>query len=138
MPSRRRVLALGGVALIGLAGCVDEEEAGFLVTNFQRVHQEGLERLDYPEDVLYRVTLENRGPNRERGRLELTLTHDPDEGEPETWSKTDDCVSVSRGTSERRRYVFEDVYSTENDIENYELDARIDQEAELDCDGPLA
>lgn len=128
MPDRRRFLLLvGTTASVGFAGCADHE-AEFLVTDMQRVHRSGDDRFEYPEDILYRVSIENTGPEREEGRLELTLVHDPDGGERETWSKTDD-ISLSRGTSVQKEYIFEDVFEDGNDIEDYSLDAEIVHEA---------
>ena len=127
MVHRRRFLVLAGVtAGVGLAGCA-EAEAEFLVTDVQRVHRSGDDRFEYPEDILYRVSIENTGPEREEGRLELTLVYDPVDGDRQTWSKTDD-LSVSRGTSVRRAYVFEDVFEAGNDIADYSLQAEIVQE----------
>jgi len=126
MVRRRRLLALAGAAVAGLAGCA-EQEAEFLVTDVQRIHQAGGRGYDYPQDVLYRVSVENTGPQREDGRLELTLVYDPEDGDRQTWSKAEN-VSLSRGTATRREYVFEDVYEERNDIEDYRLDAEIVQD----------
>ena len=124
MPSRRRVLALvGTAATVGLAGCGAEAE--FLVTDIQPIHRAGDDRFDYPEDILYRISIENTGPDRAEGTLEMTLTHDAD-SETQTWSKQDE-VSVSRGTAARKTYVFENVFEEGNDIDNYSLDAEIVQ-----------
>jgi len=129
MLRRRRFLVLAGVtAGVGLAGCADAE-AEFLVTNVQRVHRSGDDRFEYPEDVLYWVSIENTGPEREEGRLELTLVYDPSDGGRETWSKTDD-ISLARGSSVRREYVFEGVFEESNDIEDYRLEAEIVQDAD--------
>jgi hypothetical protein len=127
MVRRRRLLALAGGALVaGVAGCA-EQEAEFLVTDTRRIHQEGGRTYDYPEDILYRVSIENTGPNREEGRLELTLEYDPGEGAGESWSKAED-ISLSRGTATRREFVFESVFEPGNDIEDYRLQAEIVQD----------
>ena len=129
MLSRRRLLALaGGLAVAGVAGCV-EQEAEFLVTDIRRIHQPGDRRYDYPEDILFRVSVENTGPSSEQGRIELRLVHDPGDGEPETWSRTDP-ISLSRGTAVRKEYVFENVFRAGNDIENYELEAEVVQDSD--------
>jgi hypothetical protein len=127
MVRRRRLLALAGGALVaGLAGCA-EQEAEFLVTDTRRIHQVGGRGYDYPQDILYRVSVENTGPEREEGRLELTLVYDPGDGDGQSWSKTEN-ISLSRGTATRRRFVFENVYDVSSDIEDYQLDAEIVQE----------
>jgi hypothetical protein len=135
MVRRRRLLALvGGAVVAGLAGCA-EQEAEFLVTDVRQIHQPGGRKSDYPEDILYRVSVENTGPQREEGRIELRLVYDPADGERETWSKAE-TISLSRGTATRREYIFEDVYETDNDIENYQLEAEIVQdETESATDG---
>jgi len=127
MLHRRRLLALAGSTVaLTVAGCA-EQKAEFLVTDVRRIHQVGSDRYDYPEDILYRVSIENTGPDRENGRVELTLTHDIGDDETETWSKTED-ISLSRGTATRRVYVFENVYDEGNDIESYTLAAEIVQD----------
>lgn len=126
MLRRRRLLTLAGAtATAVLAGCADAE-GEFLVTNTQRVHRRGDDRFEYPEDILYRVSIENRGPNREEGRLDLTLVHDPADGGRETWSKTDE-ISLSRGASVQEVYIFENVFEEGNDIEDYSLEAELVQ-----------
>jgi hypothetical protein len=121
---RRRVLALAGTAVtVGLAGC--GAEAKFLVTNIQPIHRPGDDRFDYPEDILYRVSIENTGPDRAEGTLDMTLTHDAG-NETETWSKQQE-VSVSRGTAALKMIVFENVFQEGNDIDNYSLEAEIVQ-----------
>lgn len=128
MVRRRQLLALaGGAVLAGLAGCA-EQEAEFLVTDTRRIHQPGGRTYDYPQDILYRVSIENTGPNRQEGRVELTLFYEPDDGEGESWNKTDD-ISLSRGTATRREYVFEGVFQRSNDIEDYRLDAELIQQS---------
>lgn len=130
MSSRRRYLALVGAISVPLAGCSSQQEAEFLVTDVQVVHQPGHRTFDYPEDILYRVSVENTGPNRQSGVLELTLRYDPDDGnestagEEMTWSRTED-ISLSRGTSVEREFVFEDVYQEGHEIDAYHLDATI-------------
>lgn len=121
---RRTVLAgLSTATLAGLAGCSDAE-AEFIVTNTQRVHSSGHSQFDYPDDILYRVTIENTGPSREHGTLEMTLTYDPGDGQTETWDKADD-ISLGRGSSVRHEYVFDDVYVVGRDIDDYGFEAEI-------------
>lgn len=128
MPTLRRrhvlALAVGG----GLAACV-EAEAEFLVTKTLQIHRRGDDRFDYPEDILYRVSIENTGPNREEGRVEMTLIYDPENGERETWSKTDE-ISYGRGRAGREEYVFENVYEEGRDLDDYTLEAEIVQDSE--------
>lgn len=127
MVHRRRLLALaGGAAVLGLAGCA-EQESEFLVTQTRLVHREGDRDYDYPQDVLYEVSIENTGPQRQEGRIEITLFYEPESGERESWSKTD-SISLSRGTSVQEQYVFENVFDLNRDIEDYRLDAEIVQD----------
>lgn len=121
---RRHLLAL--VAGGGLAACV-EAKAEFLVTKSQRIHRPGDDRFDYPQDILYRVSIENTGPNRQEGRVEMTLTYDPGDREGETWSKTD-SISLGRGRAVRKEYVFENVYREPRRIEDYSFEASIVQD----------
>lgn len=123
---RRRLLVLAGASAGAVpAGCVDAK-TDILVTNTQRVYLRGDRRFDYPDDVLYLVSIENRGPQRQGGRLEMTLVHNPADGQRRTWSRTDD-ISLSRGTSVRRDYVFEDVVGSEHDIQEYSFEAELVQ-----------
>lgn len=127
MVTRRRLLTLGAVAVtVGVAGCADHE-AEFLVTDTQRIHQPGDDRFDYPKDILYRVSIENTGSSSESGRLEMTLVYDPPDGDSRSWEKSDE-ISLSRGTSVQQEYVFEDVFETGNDIEEYSLEAQLLQD----------
>lgn len=123
MVGRRRFLILATVSTVGLAGCASQE-AQFLVTDIQRIHQPGHDVFDYPEDILYRISIENTGPSRKEGRLELTLVYEPDSGQGETWERSEQ-ISLSRGTSVQREFVFENVYEEGNDIEAYDLEATI-------------
>jgi len=123
-PSRRRFLAAVGTSVaLGLAGCSDAE-AEFLVTDIQQVHGPRYDEFDYPEDILYRLSIENTGPNRQRGTLEMELVYDPGNGDGQSWSKADD-LTLPRGTSVQKEYVFEDVFVAGRDIEAYRLDAEI-------------
>ena len=117
MGSRRQFLALAGsAAVVGLAGCA-EHEAEFLVTDVQSTAME--------RDIRYRLSIENSGPSREEGTLELTLTYDTD-GESETWSKTDD-LSLARGSSVQEEYWFEDVLTDGRELADFDLDTDINQ-----------
>lgn len=123
MVDRRRFLVFAAGCTLALAGCASQE-AEFLVTDIQRIHQPGHEMFDYPEDILYRVSIENTGPSRQEGTLELTLIYDPESGTRETWEQSAE-ISLSRGTSVQREFVFENVYEEGNKIETYQLDATI-------------
>lgn len=135
-PSRRRCLALasGGLA-IGLAGCTDaiadylgsEEEGEFLVVSTTLSHSPGyrLEGAEYPEDILARVSIENRLPSRQQGTLEIELRYNPDNGEGEVWTLTDE-LDTPRGVSPTLTYVFESVYQPDSEFpDDYEISAEI-------------
>ena len=127
MVRRRRLLALaGGAAVLGLAGCA-EQKSEFLVTQTRLVHREGDRQYDYPQDILYEVSIENTGPQRQEGRVEMTLVYEPGDGESRSWSKTDP-ISLSRGTSVQEQYVFEDVFDLDRDTDDYRLEAEIVQD----------
>jgi hypothetical protein len=128
MVRRRQLLVFAGAAVAGLAGCA-EQESEFLVTDTQLIHQEGDRAYDYPQDFLYRVSIENTGPQRQEGRVELRLVYEPAQGEGDSWSKTD-RISLSRGTGTRREYVFENVFDGSRDTDNYRLEAEIVQDGE--------
>ena len=123
---RRQVLALAGASL-GLAACV-EAEGGVLVTDTQAIHRAGDDRFDYPEDILYRISIENRGPDHQDVQLELRLTYDPPTGEGQTWPADGPRVrelTVPRGTSVREEYVFENVFEDGRSLDSYSLDATL-------------
>jgi hypothetical protein len=127
MVRRRRLLALvGGATVLGLSGCA-EQESEFLVTQTRLVHREGDREYDYPQDILYEVSIENTGPQRQEGRVEMTLFYEPESGESESWSKTD-RISLSRGTSVQEKYVFEDVFRLDRDTDDYRFEAEIVQD----------
>lgn len=115
--SRRRWLGvLGTTATVGVAGCLGEQEPpAFLVTNTQvagPVNSNGIRVL---------ITVENEKPDRQSGTLEVTLGYPPS---GDSWQQIDE-ISVSRGTTPRYRYVFEDVYEADNDVQEYVVEAEI-------------
>jgi hypothetical protein len=123
---RRQVLALAGASL-GLAACV-EAEAGVLVTDTQVIHRAGDDRFDYPEDILYRISIENRGPDHQEIQLELQLAYDPATGEGRTWPADGPRVkelTIPRGTSVREEFIFENVFEEGRSIDDYSLDATL-------------
>jgi hypothetical protein len=135
-PSRRRYLALasGGLAA-GLAGCTDaiadylgsEEEGEFLVVSTTLSHSPGyrLDEAEYPEDILARVSVENRLPSRQQGTLEIELRYVPDDGEGEVWTLTDQ-LDTPRGVSPTLTYVFESAYQPGSEFpDDYEISAEI-------------
>jgi len=129
MVRRRQLLALAaGATLAGFGGCA-EQDSEFLVTDTQLIHQEGDRAYDYPQDFLYRVSIENTGPRRQEGRVMLRLVYEPERGDSQSWSKTD-TVELSRGTATRRRYVFENVFDESRDVDDYRLEAEIVQDGE--------
>lgn len=142
-PSRRRYLALasGGLA-VGLAGCTDaiadylgsEDEGEFLVVSTTLSHSPGyrLESAEYPEDIVARISVENRLPSRQQGTLEIELRYDPDDGEGEVWTLTDE-LDTPRGVSPTLTYVFESAYQPGSTFpDDYEVSARIVQKSEAE------
>ena len=123
---RRTYLVVAGAALAGLAGCT-EGEGEFVVSATQIVHQSGDHRLNHPEDMLVRVSLENSRGNRQQATLDVTLEYDPGTGEDaiETWTKTDE-VEVSHAASLHPEYVFEDVFEEGNDLDDYSVETELD------------
>lgn len=92
---RQFLVAVGVITFTGSAGCLDAESE-FLVTNTQQVPS--------GDDLQYQVTIENTGPERQTGHLDLRLTHES----TQEWEQTDE-ISLGRGASVRETYVFEDV-----------------------------
>jgi hypothetical protein len=117
VPRRRWLGFLGATAAVGTAGCLDDEEdqPEFLVTNTQVVGP-----VD-PDGIRVRVTVENEKSDRQSGTLEVTLEYPPS---GDRWQQTDE-ISVSRGTTPRYRYVFEEVHEEGNEILEYVVDAEI-------------
>jgi len=101
---RRQIIRSVGLAVPGvLAGCSDDEPGpGLYASNAQVIHRQGDDRLDYPEDVLVRVTVENTTPDRQDATLRTTLEHlDGSADTPAvvgSWTDERD-ISISRGTS---------------------------------------
>lgn len=138
-PSRRRFLTLasGGLA-VGLAGCTDaiadylgsEEDGEFLVVSTTLSHSPGyrVEGAEYPDDIVARVSVENRLPSRQQGTLEVELRYEPDDGEDEVWTLTDE-LDTPRGVSPTLTYVFESAYQSGSTFpDDYEISAEIVQE----------
>jgi hypothetical protein len=104
-----------------------DEEGEFLVVSSYLSHTPGprLERAEYPDDIVVRVTIENRRPNREQASLEMELQYLPDDSEPKMWTKTDE-VDVSGGVSPTLTYVFKSAYQTESEVpDDYEISAEL-------------
>ncbi len=108
-----------GLAFCGvLAGCSDDDEPGpgLYASNAQVIHRRGDDRLDYPEDVLVRVTVENTTPDRQEATLRTTLEHLDESGETpavvDSWTDERD-ISISRGTSRPYFVLFEAVLGTD-------------------------
>lgn len=118
MIRRRRIVRSVGLALCGvLAGCSDDDPGpGLYASNAQVIHRRGDDRLDYPEDVLVRVTVENTTPDRQEATLRTTLEHLDESGETpavvDSWTDERD-ISISRGTSRPYFVLFEDVLGTD-------------------------
>ena len=142
-PSRRRFLALasGGLA-VGLAGCTDAiadylgpaEDGEFLVVSTTLSHSPGyrIQSAEYPEDIVARVSVENRLPSRQRGTLEVELRYVPEDGEGEVWTLTDE-LDTPRGVSPTLTYVFESAYQAGSEFpDDYEVSAEIVQRSRVE------
>lgn len=121
MIRRRRVVCTAGLVLSGIvAGCSDEDDdpgPGLYASNAQVIHRRGDDRLDYPVDVLVRVTVENTTPDRQNGLLETTLERlETPGGTPtvlDSWTDTRQ-ISISRGTSRPYFVLFEDILDADS------------------------
>lgn len=133
-PSRREILAVAvsGVA-VSLSGCVDafaeylgaDQEGKFVValTNLRRPTANSPKGT--PADIVARVDIENRRPERVKGRLEMELRYAPEGTAEQTWTKTDQ-LDVRRGISPQKKYVFQSAYQPGSAVPGaYELDAEI-------------
>lgn len=134
-PTRRRLLAVGGATIAAsLSGCLDavgsylgaEQEGDMVValTNLRRPTPDGAGP-GTPEDIVARIDIENRRPERVSGRLEMELRYVPDEQVEQRWSLTDE-LEYDRGVSPQPLYVFESAYQPGSQVPgDYELDAEI-------------
>lgn len=134
-PSRRELLAVSAsAAVVSLSGCVDafarylgsEEEGKFVVslTNLRRPTGTGGSP-GTPADIVARVDIENRRPERVRGRLEMELRYIPDGTTEQSWTKSEQ-LDVQSGISPQKKYVFQDAYQSGSAVpDDYELDAEI-------------
>ena len=126
-PGRRQFLGVvGTTALTAVAGCLDQPTE-FLVTDTVIIHVDGYQYFDYPEDISVRVEIDNTTPDRQEGILVATLQRTDGNGDVlESWTKRQE-VSLSRGTNQRETLVYEDVFDTGDDIDNYRMQAHIEQ-----------
>lgn len=127
VPTRRQFVGLAGAVAAGAAGCLDQK-AEFLVTDTRIIHQKGQVYYDYPEDISVRVEVDNTTPDRQEGTVVVTLERTDGSADPEvlnSWTKRQH-ISLSRGTNQREPFVFEDVFDSGNDIDNYQSRARIE------------
>lgn len=117
-PFRREFLtAVGGVVALSLAGCVSDDDPEFLVTDTAfSVQGSG--------DMTVQVTVENAFLERRSSTLEVVVRYDPVDSEPREWRQSEP-LELSGGTEMQRRFLFEDVYETDFDLDRYEIDARL-------------
>jgi hypothetical protein len=116
--SRRQYLtALGGTGTLLLAGCVDDEEPEFVVTDTAFSIYEASDM-----DVL--VTVENGYLDRRTGTIEVTVRHEPENGETEQWRQTEE-LELSGGTEIQRNFLFEDIYEEGIDLADYDVSAQL-------------
>jgi hypothetical protein len=132
--SRRQFTGLfaSGAAVL-LSGCTeafgeylgnDQEGELLVVTTNLRVADALGEEIEYPADIGARIVVENRRPDRQQATLEATLRHDPPDGETEEWTKSRE-LNLGRGVSPTIEMEFESVYQEDDELENFEIDARI-------------
>jgi len=127
--SRRHFVGLAGLTVgVGLSGCGDVKTE-FLVTNSQLIHQAGDPRFEYPEDIGVRLTLENTSPDQQSAILVVTLAHEVGGELIDSWTKTEETV-LGRGSSIREFMVFESAFEPEDTIDNYSIDASLEEEFE--------
>lgn len=134
-PTRRDLLAATGAAgVASLSGCLDavgdylgSNEEGDLVValaNIRRPTADGTGP-GSSDDIVARIDIENRRPERVAGRLEMELRYVPDGQVQQRWQKTDD-LEYDRGISPQPLYVFESAYQPGSQVPgDYELDAEI-------------
>lgn len=134
-PTRRELLAtVGATGAASLSGCLDavgnylgaDQEGGFVValTNIRRPTPDG-SGPGTPADIVARVDIENRRPERVRGRLEMELRYVPNGEVEKRWTLTDE-LEYDRGISPQPLYVFESAYQPGSQVpDDYELDAEI-------------
>ncbi|MFC7059527.1 hypothetical protein [Halovenus salina] len=121
-PSRRQTLGLlGSLAAASLAGCTDDEEPEFLVTDTALSLQPG-------GNIKIQLTIENGFRDTKESTVEVLLRYDPEEGESEEWVQQEP-LELSGSTELRRDYVFEDIHDEDEKIEFYEIDAQLVDDA---------
>ena len=126
-------LATTGAA-VSLSGCLDafarylgaNEEGEFVVASVNLRRPTGTDdSRGTPADIAVRVDIENRRPERVRGRLEVELRYVPDGETERQWSKTDQ-LEVGGGVPQQKQYIFEDAYQSGSVVPgDYETDAEI-------------
>jgi hypothetical protein len=134
-PSRRELLGVAASgAAVSLSGCLSsfaeylgaDQEGSFVVAlaNLRRPSgNDGTKGT--PADIVARLDLENRRPERAQGRLEMELRYIPDGETEQMWSLTDQ-LDVRRGVSPQKQYVFKSAYQAGSAVpKDYDLDAEI-------------
>jgi hypothetical protein len=134
-PTRRELLgATAAAGAASLSGCLDavgnylgaDQEGGFVValTNIRRPTPDG-SGPGTPNDIVARIDIENRRPERVAGRLEMELRYVPDGDVEQRWQLSDE-LEYDRGISPQPLYVFESAYQPGSQVpDDYELDAEI-------------
>lgn len=134
-PTRRELLAATGATVAAsLSGCLDavgsylgaDQEGDLVValTNLRRPTPDGVGP-GTPDDIVARIDIENRRPERVTGRLEMELMYVLDGETEQRWNKTDE-LEYERGISPQPLYVFESAYQPGSLVpDDYELDAKI-------------
>ena len=134
-PTRRELLATTGATVAAsLSGCLDAvgsylgaDEEGELVVSLTNIRRPtaGGSGPGTPDDIVARIDIENRRPERVAGRLEMELRYVPNGQIEQRWSKTDE-LEYDRGISPQPLYVFESAYQPGSQVpDDYELDAEI-------------
>lgn len=133
--TRRKLLGtVGAAGVAALSGCLDpvanylgadqEGELVVALANIRRPTADGTGP-GTPADIVARIDIENRRPERVAGRLEMELRYVPDGEVENRWQKTDE-LEYDRGISPQPLYVFESAYQPGSQVPgDYELDAKI-------------
>ncbi|MFC7074128.1 hypothetical protein ACFQJ7_01735 [Halovenus rubra] len=117
-PSRRQYLvSLSGVGSLLLAGCVNDEEPEFLVTNTAF-------SLQPTGTIDVQVTIENGFLDRHSGTIEVIVRYESADVETKEWRKTSQ-IELSGGTEILQNLLFKEIHQDGFDLDNYDISAQL-------------
>ncbi|SDJ31811.1 hypothetical protein SAMN05216226_102112 [Halovenus aranensis] len=120
--SRRRCLGLlGSLTAASLAGCTDDEQPEFLVTDTAFSLQPG-------GNLKIQVSVENGFQDTKQSTVEVVLRYEPEEGESEQWTQTEP-LELSGATEIQREFVFEGIHDETDSLDFYEVEAQLVDDA---------